>query len=57
MSLSLWTDCRCTYEHQGMVYRITFPVLFEELAIGLWLLIKDVKTQPLDDAASAPARG
>lgn len=39
-------------QHQDMVSRITFPVLFGELAIALWLLIKGAKVQPLEAAAS-----
>src|SRR5450830_944481 len=38
-------------QYQGMVSRIAFPVLFGEMAIALWLLIKGAKVQPL--AASA----
>ena len=39
-------------QYDGMVSRITFPVLFGELAIALWLLIKGAKVQPLAAAAS-----
>ena len=34
-------------QHQGMVYRIIFPVLFGEMAIMLWLLIKGAKVDRL----------
>ncbi|HXM51184.1 MAG TPA: DUF4386 domain-containing protein [Pyrinomonadaceae bacterium] len=39
-------------QYQEMVYRIAFPVLFGELAIALWLLIRGIKVQPLAAAAS-----
>jgi hypothetical protein len=39
-------------QHQGMVYRIAFPVFFGEVAIALWLLIKGAKVQPLPAPAS-----
>jgi hypothetical protein len=39
-------------QYQDVVSRITFPVLFGELAIALWLLIKGAKVQPLAAAAS-----
>ena len=39
-------------QYDGMVSRITFPVLFGELAIALWLLIKGAKVQPLAAAVS-----
>jgi hypothetical protein len=39
-------------QYQEMVSRITFPVLFGELAIALWLLIKGAKVQPLPAPAS-----
>jgi hypothetical protein len=39
-------------QYQGMISRITFPVLFAELAIALWLLIKGAKVQPLAAAAT-----
>jgi hypothetical protein len=38
-------------QYNAMVYHIAFPVLFGEMAIALWLLIKGAKVQPL----SAPA--
>jgi hypothetical protein len=39
-------------QHQGMVYRIIFPVLFGEMAIMLWLVIKgaNVKRLPVPAA-------
>jgi hypothetical protein len=39
-------------QHQDMAVRIAYPVVFGELAIALWLLIRGAKVQPL--AASAP---
>jgi hypothetical protein len=39
-------------QYQEMVSRITFPVLFGELAIALWLLIMGAKEQPLAAEAS-----
>jgi hypothetical protein len=39
-------------QYQDMVSRITFPVLFGEVAIALWLLIKGAKVQPLPAPAS-----
>jgi len=39
-------------QYDGMLSRITFPVLFGELAIALWLLIKGAKVQPLAAAVS-----
>jgi hypothetical protein len=38
-------------QYNAMVYNIAFPVLFGEMAIALWLLIKGAKVQPL----AAPA--
>jgi hypothetical protein len=38
--------------YMDRLYNIAFPVLFGEMAIMLWLLIKGAKVQPL--AASAP---
>ncbi len=40
-------------QYQGRVYHIIFPVLFGELAIMLWLLIKGAKVPPLPAAAAA----
>lgn len=34
-------------QYNAMVYNIAFPVLFGEMAIALWLLIKGAKVQPL----------
>ncbi|HLJ26958.1 MAG TPA: DUF4386 domain-containing protein [Candidatus Angelobacter sp.] len=39
-------------QYQVMVSRIAFPVLFGEMAITLWLLIKGAKVQPLPAPAS-----
>lgn len=39
-------------DHANVVSRITFPALFGELAIILWLLIKGAKVQPLDEQSS-----
>jgi hypothetical protein len=39
-------------QYQGMVSRIAFPVLFGEMAIVLWLLIKGAKVQPLVASAT-----
>lgn len=39
-------------QYNNMVYNIAFPVLFGEIAIALWLLIKGAKVQPLEAAAS-----
>jgi len=39
-------------QYQDMVSRITFPALFGELAIMLWLVIKGAKLQPLAAVAS-----
>ncbi len=38
-------------QYQDMVSRIALPVLFGEMAIALWLLIKGAKVQPSIDAA------
>jgi hypothetical protein len=38
-------------QYHAMVYNIAFPILFGEMAIALWLLIKGAKVQPL----AAPA--
>ena len=38
--------------YQSVVSRITFPLLFGELAIVLWLLIRGVRDQPLVEAAA-----
>lgn len=43
-------------QHEDMVSRIAFPVLFGEIAIALWLLIKGAKVQPLAAAASGLIR-
>jgi len=34
-------------QYMDKVYNIAFPVLFGELAIMLWLVIKGAKVQPL----------
>jgi uncharacterized protein DUF4386 len=39
-------------QYTDKVYNIAFPVLFGEMAIMLWLLIKGAKVQPLAAAAS-----
>lgn len=39
-------------QYNAIVYNIAFPVLFGEMAIALWLLIKGAKVPPL----AAPAR-
>ena len=39
-------------QYNNMVYNIVFPVLFGEMAIALWLLLKGAKVQPLEAAAS-----
>ncbi len=39
-------------QYAGVVSRITFPVLFGEAAIILWLLIRGVRDQPLVEAAA-----
>jgi hypothetical protein len=39
-------------QHLDMAFRIAFPVLFGELAITLWLLIRGAKVQPLAAAVS-----
>lgn len=39
-------------QYMDMVSKITFPVLFGEMAIMLWLVIKGAKVQPLAAAAS-----
>jgi hypothetical protein len=39
-------------QHQDAVFRFAFPVLFGEMAIALWLLIRGAKVQPLNSAAS-----
>jgi hypothetical protein len=38
--------------YEGMVSKIVFPVLFGEIVVMLWLLIKGAKAQPLPAAAS-----
>jgi hypothetical protein len=38
-------------QFQGMVYRIIFPILFGEMAIMLWLLIKGANVKRLPVAA------
>jgi hypothetical protein len=38
--------------YMDKVYHVVFPVLFGELAIMLWLVIKGAKVQPLEAAAS-----
>jgi hypothetical protein len=38
--------------YMDKVYNVVFPVLFGELAIMLWLLIKGAKVPPLEAAAS-----
>ncbi len=43
-------------QYSDVVSRITFPTLFGEAAIMLWLLIKGAKDQPLFDSAER-ARG
>jgi Domain of unknown function (DUF4386) len=39
-------------QYNEIVSKITFPVLFGEMAITLWLLIMGAKVQPLEAAAS-----
>lgn len=39
-----------------IVKKITFPILFGELALTLWLLIVGVKSKPLGSTASAAAK-
>jgi hypothetical protein len=39
-------------QYKDVVYRITFPALFGEAAIILWLLIRGAKDQPLADSAA-----
>src|SRR6266480_5538704 len=39
-------------QYTDKVYNIAFPVLFGEMAIMLWLLIKGAKVQPLATAAA-----
>jgi hypothetical protein len=39
-------------QYTDKVYNIAFPILFGEMAIMLWLLIKGAKVQPLAAAAS-----
>lgn len=39
-------------QYGDVVSRITFPVLFGEVAIILWLLIRGVRDQPLAEAAA-----
>jgi hypothetical protein len=39
-------------QYMDKVYNIAFPVLFGELAIMLWLVIKGAKVQPLTAAAT-----
>jgi hypothetical protein len=39
-------------QYQGIVSRIAFPVLFGEMAIVLWLLIKGAKVRPLVASAT-----
>jgi hypothetical protein len=39
-------------QHQDMAVRIAYPVVFGELAIALWLLIRGAKVQPLAASAS-----
>ncbi len=39
-------------QHQDMAFRIASPVLFGEIAIAVWLLIKGAKVQPLAAVAS-----
>jgi hypothetical protein len=39
-------------QYMDKVYNIAFPVLFGELAIMLWLVIKGAKVQPLAAAAT-----
>ena len=38
--------------YEGMVANVTFPALFGEVALMLWLLIKGARAQPLADAAA-----
>lgn len=39
--------------YMDKVYHVVFPVLFGELAIMLWLVIKGAKVRPLEAAASS----
>jgi len=39
-------------QYNALVNRITFPILFGEIAIMLWLVIKGAKVHPLPAAAS-----
>ena len=40
-------------QYRAMVWRISFPALFGEMAIALWLLIKGAKVQSLATAAAS----
>jgi Domain of unknown function (DUF4386) len=41
-----------TPQYSDVVSKITFPILFGEMAITLWLLIMGAKVQPLEAAAA-----
>ena len=40
-------------QYAGLVYRYTFPALMGEVVVGLWLLIRGARDEPLVRAAAA----